>query len=409
MSGRPHIVIGVTGGIAAYKIPVLVRDLRKSGMDVRCVMTESAAAFVAPTTLSALTGHEVVVGMFPAAASGTVSTGTWHIDLAQWADCMLIAPATANTCAKLAHGYADNAVTTLALALRCPLVLSPAMDMDMWNHDLTQENIRILSETGCIILPPDKGPLASGLVGAGRMPEPASIVRSLKAILRHARGDLRGKRILVTAGPTHEAIDPVRFIGNRSSGKMGFALANAAARRGAEVTLVTGPVALRTPRSVKRIDVENAAGMRREVLRRAPKADAVVMAAAVADFTPAHVSPEKIKKSTADGGRLVLELDATPDILAELGKARHRNVIVGFALETENGQANARRKLKEKNLDLVVLNNPLEPGAGFETDTNRVTVISRSGRAERLRKLPKTEVAHELLDRVAILLAGKKR
>jgi phosphopantothenoylcysteine decarboxylase / phosphopantothenate---cysteine ligase len=409
MSGRPNIVIGVTGGIAAYKIPILVRDLVKAGMNVRCVMTDSASAFVTPTTLSALTGHDVVVGIFPAATSNTVGTNTWHIDLARWADLMLIAPATANTCAKLAHGFADNAVTTLGLALRCPLVLSPAMDTDMWENDLTQENMRILRETGCIILPPEEGPLASGLVGPGRMPEPSTLVRSLKDILRRTNQDFRGRKILVTAGPTREAIDPVRFIGNRSSGKMGFAVANAAARRGAEVTLITGPVNLRSPHAVRRIDVESAAQMHREVVRHYRSADAVIMTAAVADFTPVHSFPGKIRKTSTPGGRITIEMKETTDIIGQLGHSRGKRVLVGFALETDNGPANARRKLREKNLDFIVLNNPLEKGSGFETDTNRVTIISKSGDTEHLKRLPKTDVAHEILNRITRCWPVKKR
>jgi phosphopantothenoylcysteine decarboxylase / phosphopantothenate---cysteine ligase len=401
MSGHPKIVLGVTGGIAAYKVPLLVRDLVKAGMNVRCVMTESAAAFVAPTTLSALTGHEVVVGVFPAAGSARVETDTWHIDMAQWADLMLIAPATANTCAKLAHGYADNAVTTLALALRCPLVLSPAMDTDMWNHERTQENMRILEETGCIILPPEEGALASGLVGPGRMPEPAALARAVHQILSKTSGDLRGRNILVTAGPTREPIDPVRYIGNRSSGKMGFAVAAAAAARGASVTLVTGPVDLRSPRGVRRIDVETAAEMHREVMKAGRRSDAVIMTAAVADFTPSRPSVSKIKKENS-GGSIGLELKPTKDILGELGRKKGKRILVGFALETGNGPANARRKLAAKNLDFIVLNNAGEKGSGFGTETNRVTLFHITGRVEPLPLLPKSGVAQAILDRVAL-------
>ncbi|MGA2622953.1 MAG: bifunctional phosphopantothenoylcysteine decarboxylase/phosphopantothenate--cysteine ligase CoaBC [Bacteroidota bacterium] len=399
-----HIVLGITGGVAAYKLPLLAREFKKAGAQVRVVMTDSAKAFVTPITFSTLSGNEVVVGMFPDQEAGTVHIGTWHIDLAQWAELMFIAPATANTIAKLAHGYADNAVTALALALRCPLVIAPAMDSDMWVHSATQENITKLREMGYTVLPPAEGELASGLVGPGRLPELDVLVRTAENILGRAHFDLHGKKILVTAGPTHEAIDPVRFVGNRSSGKMGFAIANAATQRGAEVTLISGPVSLATPRNVLRVDVESAREMHNAVMKHFPKVDAVVMAAAVADFSPAVPSSQKIKKEKLKSDSFSLELKRTKDILQALGEKKNGVVLVGFALETESGVARAKTKLKQKNLDLVVLNKPLQEGAGIGADTNIVTLISKNGKVEKLPKMTKFDAANEILDRVKKIL-----
>ena len=284
-----HILLGITGGISAYKIPLLVRELKKAGADVRAVMTDAAKEFVTPLTLSTLSGQEVIVGTFPMQDTKTIHAGTWHIKLSQWADVMLIAPATANVLAKLAGGYADNAVTTLALALRCQLIISPAMDVDMWHHRATQEHVTRLRELGYLVLQPEEGELASGLTGPGRLPELDVIIRALDAALEHANDDLKGKNILVTAGPTREPLDPVRFIANRSSGKMGFAIANAAAQRGAKVTLVTGRVHLPTPRNVHRIDIETAEEMYEAALHHKNNKDVIIMAAAVGDFAPVNV------------------------------------------------------------------------------------------------------------------------
>jgi phosphopantothenoylcysteine decarboxylase/phosphopantothenate--cysteine ligase len=393
------ILIGVTGGIAAYKVCFVIRELRKAGAEVCVVMTESAREFISPLTYSTLSGHEVIVGTFPDRNAPTVSGNTWHIDLALWADLMLIAPATANTIAKIAHGFADNAVTTLVLALRCPLVISPAMDADMWMNAVTQENVERLRELGCFVLPPDEGELASGLVGPGRLPEVDTIIKFVEDILKKTHRDLEGKKILVTAGPTREAIDPVRFVSNRSSGKMGFAVANAAALRGADVTLVSGPVHLQTPRNVSRIDVESTKEMSKAVQSQFDKHDAVIMAAAVADFAPKHASKEKMKKE--DMRAMALELEKTDDILESLGQKKKGKVLVGFALETHNDAQNARGKLKRKHLDFIVLNNPLVEGAGFGVDTNVVSVIDKSGAVEKLPKLSKLDVANCILDRVA--------
>lgn len=408
MLSRKNILLGVTGGIAAYKVPHLVREFRKAGANVRVVMTEAAAQFVTPMTLAALSGNEVIVGMFPRVESGSLKAGTWHVEFGRWAHVMLIAPATANVIAKLAHGEADNAVTTLALAVRCPMLISPAMDEDMWNHPATQENLARMSERGAIILPPEEGELASGLIGTGRLPDTSTLVEAVGKILRHEHQDLRGTKLLVTAGPTREAIDPVRYIGNRSSGKMGFALANAAAQRGAQVTLVTGSVHLPTPAGVKRIDVENAREMDRAVMRNRKGRDAIVMAAAVADYTPASPQADKIKKQRQNGKPLTIELKPTRDILQTVGEENNGAVLVGFAVETRNGIANAKKKLREKHLDLIVLNDPTQPGAGFGSDTNIVTLIPRKGKPVRLKKMSKFEVAHAILDRVRRLLENKR-
>ncbi|HTY36462.1 MAG TPA: bifunctional phosphopantothenoylcysteine decarboxylase/phosphopantothenate--cysteine ligase CoaBC, partial [Bacteroidota bacterium] len=330
-----NILLGITGGIAAYKTPLLVRAIRKAGGSIRAVLSESAKEFVTPMTLATLTGGEVIIGTFPKESENTLTSGTWHITLSQWADVLLIAPATANTIAKLAHGYADNAVTTLALAVRCPVVVSPAMDTDMLEHPATEANLTALREQGYVVLPPAAGELASGLVGPGRLPEMRSIVKALEEVLAFSRHDLRGKKIVVSAGPTHEAIDPVRYIGNRSSGKMGFAIARAASLRGAEVTLVSGPVALSTPRGVKRIDVESAEQMYQGVVKEAKKSDVVIMAAAVADFTPKVVVHRKIKKQQFQRQPMTLELKKTKDILQHLSETKPRNILVGFSLETD--------------------------------------------------------------------------
>ncbi len=397
-----HILIGITGGIAAYKIPLFIRLLRKSGADVRVVMTTSAAQFVTPETLATLSGNEVIVDVFPPLDT-LIKADTWHIKLGMWADAMVIAPATANTLAKIAHGYADNAVTMLTLALRCPLILSPAMDVDMWHHPATQQNIQKLREYGYFIIQPEVGELASGLVGEGRLPEAETLLKEINTILSRSYKDLRGKNILITAGPTYEALDPVRFIGNRSSGKMGFALAQAAATRGATVTLIAGPVHLETPKDVTRINVESADQMYKAVVKHRKSQHAIIMAAAVADYTPAQVAPIKIKKEDMTQG-WYSPLTKTPDILQSLGDKKGNTCLVGFALETNNDIANAKAKLKRKNLDFIVLNNALEKGAGFGIDTNIVKIISRNGKVEQLPKLSKLEVANIILDRIQTLI-----
>jgi len=395
-----HILVGVTGGIAAYKICYLVRELKKAGADVKVVMTEAATRFVAPLTFSALSGHEVASDLWTRNQSTSSAVGTQHIDLATWADVFVIAPASANTIAKLTYGLSDNLLTIIALASTGPIVLAPTMDADMYINPVTQQNVARLKERGYFLVPPEEGEHASGLKGPGRLPAVELILEEIDRVLEKSHQDLKGKKILVTAGPTHEAIDPVRFIGNRSSGKMGFALANAAALRGATVTLITGPVHLETPRSVTRIDVESADNMQREVLKRATKADAVIMAAAVADYTPQAPARNKIKKESA-AKSLTLALKETPDILASLGQKKSKGqVLVGFALETEDELRGAKEKLKKKNLDFIVLNSLADKGAGFGTDTNVVTVIDKKGKAEKFPLMSKLDVANEILNRL---------
>ncbi|MGA9117200.1 MAG: bifunctional phosphopantothenoylcysteine decarboxylase/phosphopantothenate--cysteine ligase CoaBC [Bacteroidota bacterium] len=392
-----HILLGVTGGIAAYKTAWLVRELVGRGAEVQPVMTRNAAQFVTPLTLSTLARRETLLEMFPS------SSGSWtrHIELGLWADLMLIAPATANTLARIAHGIADDLLSTLVLALRCPLALAPSMDADMYRNAATQQNIADLRESGCFVLDPEEGELASGLSGPGRLPQVERLVEFCSAILAGAHRDLAGRRVLVSAGPTREPIDPVRFIGNRSSGRMGFCVAAAASHRGAEVTLVSGPVSLRTPRGVRRVDVQTAAEMQAALEAEFPQTDLLVMAAAVADFGPASPASSKIKREV---GIPVLTLRENPDILRELGARKTRQVMVGFALETENGLENARRKLAAKGADLMVLNNPLEEGAGFDISTNVITIIPASGPEERLGRMSKYDAAQRILDRAAPLL-----
>jgi phosphopantothenoylcysteine decarboxylase/phosphopantothenate--cysteine ligase len=321
---------------------------------------------------------------------------------------MIIAPASANTLAKLAHGFADNALSSLALAIRCPLIVAPAMDTDMFQHVATQENIDILRGRGVSIVEPESGELASGLVGPGRLPDTGILMQTLETAAGNAiPGDLAGRNVLVTAGPTHEAIDPVRYLGNRSSGKMGFAVADAAARRGASVTLVSGPVSLQTPEGVTRIDVESAQQMYDAVLDCCDGMHVSVLTAAVADFTAADPADSKIKKESFDDGGMTLQLKRTPDILAELGKRKKNSVLVGFALETDNGFENALRKLHEKHADVIVLNNPHVEGAGFGTDTNVATIIHADETHESLPLMSKKQLAGIILDHaVAELQSG---
>lgn len=399
LAGR-HILLGVTGSIAAYKSAVLVRELVKAGAEVRVVMTPSACEFITPLTLATLSQSDVVLDMFPADRS----KGTWHIHLALWADAMLIAPASANTIAKLAHGFADNALSSLALALRCPLVLAPAMDTDMFVHPATQDNVRILAGRGVTIVEPEAGELASGLSGPGRLPELPVLIGAVEKVLTTKR-DLEGRSVLVTAGPTYEALDPVRFIGNRSSGKMGYALAAAAAERGAEVLLVSGPTVLATPAGVRRMDVESAQSMHDAVMEQAGTVDIAILAAAVADFAAEHVAETKIKKSDDNADGLTLRLRRTPDILRTLGQRSGKagRVLVGFALETDREIENARRKLEEKGADFIVLNNPRIEGAAFGGDTNVATLLTRDGTVEELGLLDKKRLAHIILDRALAL------
>jgi phosphopantothenoylcysteine decarboxylase/phosphopantothenate--cysteine ligase len=398
-----NILVGITGGIAVYKMCSVVRLLKKAGAHVRVLMTEAATQFVTPLTFSALSQEEVLVSLWPENKHTSTNRGVRHIDMGLWANVMLIAPATANTIAKLVHGAADDVVSSTALALRCPLIVAPSMDMDMYQHEATQANIGALRERGCFMINPEEGELASGLSGPGRLPEPEQLVDFIHEILTKSWQDLRGKKILITAGPTHEPIDPVRFIGNRSSGKMGYALASAAALRGAEVILVSGPTELTTPANVQRVDVQTAQEMYDAVMRYRKGGDAVIMSAAVADYTPAHPANQKIKKNSLRSG-LELKLQPTPDILKELGERKKNEVLVGFALETHDELKNAQDKLRSKKADLIVLNSTRDAGAAFGTDTNVVTIISARSRPERLPKMSKFAVAMAILDRVADLI-----
>lgn len=404
MLADKKIALGITGGIAVYKMCTVVRLLKKAGAHVRVLMTQSATEFVTPLTFSTLSQEEVVISLWPKDKTSSTNLGVQHINLGLWADAMLIAPATANTIAHLAHGYAEDIISSTVLALRCPLIVAPAMDVDMWEHEATQENISTLRSRGYFIIPPESGELASGLVGAGRLPEPETLVEFLNAILEKVPHDFEGKRILVTAGPTHEPIDPVRFIGNRSSGKMGYALANAAALRGANVTLISGPVALNTPKNVQRIDVETAEQMHNAVLSHFSACDILIMAAAVADYTPTQVAVHKIKKLGSHAHSISIELRTTNDILRDVAEKKSNQIVVGFALETTNELENAKEKLVRKKLDLIVLNSPNDQGAAFGTDTNVVTIIDKHGAVSKLPKMPKFDVSVEILNFVRKLL-----
>ncbi len=403
MLNGKKILLGVTGGIAAYKSCYLVREFVKNGASVKVIMTPSATKFVSPLTFSTLSNNPVSADIWSSDQTTHSEIGTRHIDTANWPDVYLVAPASAHTISKLVYGSADTLVSLIALATRAPIILAPTMDADMYLNEVTKGNLAKLRERGYHVIEPDFGEHASGLSGPGRFPEIDSILKSVDAVLSGTNRDLRKKKILVTAGPTYEAIDPVRFIGNRSSGKMGFAIANAAAQRGAEVTLVAGPVRLETPRKVTRIDVESAKEMYDAVRAHAKRKDVVIMAAAVADFTPASPAGQKIKKKTP-GSVPEIALKTTPDILAALGSGKSGSILVGFALETENGLENAKTKLRQKNLDLIVLNTVTRKHSAFGSDTNVATIIEKSGRVQELPELPKFDVANRILDNVRALL-----
>lgn len=395
LDGR-RILLGITGSIAAYKAAVLCRLLKTAGADVRVVMTPLAKQFITPLTMATLSKNPILVEFFDP------ENGAWnsHVALGEWADCYLIAPATANTLAKMATGVADNLLLTTYLSARCPVVVAPAMDLDMYAHEATQQNLRTLAARGVRIVEPDEGELASGLQGKGRMAEPDRIAAFVGGLLDEKKKTLAGKRLIVTAGATIEAIDPVRFISNHSSGKMGYAIAGELAARGAAVTLVTGRTSLPTPAGVERVDVLSAAEMYEAAVGAFDASDGAVMCAAVADYTPAHVSDTKIKKG--DGG-LTIELRRTRDIAAELGARKGDRVLVGFALETDDEEAHAEAKLTKKNFDFIVLNSLRDPGAGFRGDTNKVTLIDRAGREE-LPLMSKREVAARIADKLETIL-----
>lgn len=391
------IVLGVTGGIAAYKAAEIVRLLVKDGAIVRVIMTKNAQEFITPLTLQTLSGNPVSTETF----SLTQESEIGHIRLADTADLVLIAPATANVIAKLAHGQADDLLTTVLLATTAPVVIAPAMNVHMYAHPLVQENMRKLSSLGYGFVEPTEGFLACGYEGKGRLADPEDIVEEVRAAL--TKKDLQGERIMVTAGPNAEPIDPVRFISNRSTGKMGYAMARVAWRRGADVTLVSGPTALPPPRGVRLSPVRTALEMQRAVLAHYPQATMVISAAAVADYRPAQVAPQKLKKSEED---FTIELTRNPDILAELGRQKGNRLLVGFATETEDVFQNAARKLHSKNLDMIVANDVTQDGAGFAHDTNIVTLIDRSEKVETLPLMSKDEVAHAVYDRLLALKNG---
>jgi phosphopantothenoylcysteine decarboxylase/phosphopantothenate--cysteine ligase len=400
LSGK-KIIVGITGGIAAYKACEVVRRFKKMGAQVMVVMTHNAQKFITPLTLETLSENEVVTEMFPEKKV----VGVRHIHLAHWADLILIAPATANIIGKIRAGIADDILTTVVISTKSPVMFAPAMNVNMWENPIVQENVGYLKELGYRFIEPEEGDLACG-TGKGRLPEPEYIVdQAVKSLT--GKGDLEGKSILVTAGRTEEHIDPVRYISNRSSGKMGYAIAEAARRRGAKVTLITGPTALASPPEVDLVRVQSAKEMLSAVKPRFAKADALIMAAAVSDFVPGTRSKDKIKKSPEG---LVLKLEPGVDILKQMGKNKGKRILVGFSLETEDEIKNSKKKLADKNLDLIVVNNPNVPGAGFEKDTNVVTLIDRSGKATRLPLLSKGEVAERLLDRVSTMLkkSGRK-
>jgi len=395
------IVLGIAGSIAAYKSCLIIRELIKAGAEVQVVITPAGKEFVTPITLSALTQKPVISDFF------SQRDGTWHshVALGLWADAMLIAPCTASTLGKMANGIADNMLITTYLSMKAPVFIAPAMDLDMYQHPTTQQNMERLKSFGNHIIEPASGFLASGLEGKGRMEEPERIVEFVDNVLSRMekeRCEMSGKRILITAGPTYEKIDPVRFIGNYSSGKMGFALAEECADRGAEVTLIAGPVALKTTHpNIRRIDVESCEDMYQAATQVFPQQDAAILCAAVADFRPEHATDQKIKRGKDD---LVIRLKPTYDIAAELGHMKsERQVLVGFALETNNEEANAQRKLEKKNLDFIVLNSLQNKGTCFQSDENQISIISRDGQQDYERK-PKQDVASDIVDKLATLL-----
>ena len=390
------IVLGITGSIAAYKSCLIIRALIKHGAEVQVVITPSGKEFITPITLSALTHKPVISEFF------SQRDGTWHshVDLGLWADAMLIAPCTASTLGKMAHGVADNMLITTYLSMKAPVFIAPAMDLDMYQHPSTQANLQQLKSYGNHIIEPASGFLASGLEGKGRMEEPERIVEQLDKFF-NSTADLQGKHIMITAGPTYEKIDPVRFIGNYSSGKMGYALAEECYRRGAEVTLISGPVSLSCSEGIRRIDVESCEEMYEQATRAFPQQHAAILCAAVADFKPENVAETKIKREKDD---LFLRLKPTQDISSTLGKMKTSDQrIVAFALETNDEEQNAKHKLEKKNADFIVMNSTRNPGTTFQSDENQITIIHKEGKKEYAKK-PKTDVAKDIVDELATLL-----
>ncbi len=398
MLQNKKIILGVTGSIAAYKAAQLIRLLVKEGAEVKVIMTPLAKEFITPLTLATLAKNPILVDFFDP------TNGNWnsHVDLGLWADAFLIAPATANTIAKMASGVADNLLLTTYLSAKCPVFVAPAMDLDMFAHPTMQRNMETLQSIGNLIIEPANGELASGLEGKGRMEEPEKIVRFLDDYF--TAKPLLGKKILITAGPTYEKIDPVRFVGNYSSGKMGFALAEVCAKQGAEVCLIAGPVQLKTDHpNIERIDVKSAEEMFDTVMTRYYSEDGAILCAAVADFTPVETAQTKLKRENEN---LILELKPTQDIAAELGKMKMENqFLVGFALETNNEEANALQKMERKNFDFIVLNSLKDDQAGFGFDTNKISILFRSGKIKSFDLKSKNEVAEDIIAELNILIA----
>lgn len=397
MLNNKNIILGVCGSIAAYKSASLVRLLIKAGANVKVILTANAAAFITPLTLATLSKNPVYTKYYEE------ETGVWsnHVELGLWADYLLIAPASANTLSKMANGICDNLLSAVYLSAKCPVLFAPAMDLDMWKHDSTKENIRKLLEFGNLMIAPGSGELASGLVGEGRLAEPEEIMSFLEDLIAQGK-PLLGRKVLVTAGPTYEAIDPVRFIGNHSSGKMGFAIAHAFENLGADVTLISGPSAEQASAGITRINVRTAAEMHNACLTHFKQASITVMSAAVADYTPEIVAPEKIKKQEQT---LTITLKKTADILADLGRQKTKDqILVGFALETTNEEAHAKEKLQRKNLDLIVLNSLKDEGAGFGVDTNKITIIHKNLNKKVFQTKSKTAVAADICQEIITLL-----
>ena len=401
-----RVALGVCGGVAAYKAAELVRRLQQEGIDVQVIMTKSAQEFVTPLTFAALTGQKVITEMFSdESAAANVESAIEHIAVAQRIDLLVVAPATANVIAKMARGIADDFLTTLYLATTAPVVVAPAMNVNMWEHAATQENIDALRARGVHVVPPEEGYLACGMTGAGRLASVESIAKAVCGRLG-IEHDLENESVVVTAGPTCEDLDPVRYLTNRSSGKMGYALAEAAARRGGRVVLISGPTRLDTPQGVEFISVRSTEQMQSAVMKQLPGATVVIMAAAVADYRPVALEAKKMKRGD---GRVSLELEPTPDILRGIARDTGDRIIVGFAAETDHVAEHARAKLESKQADLIVANDVTAEGAGFDHDTNIITLYSRDGSEQAFPLLPKIDAAHRILDRVLQLrLAGRQ-
>ncbi|OPX86772.1 MAG: Coenzyme A biosynthesis bifunctional protein CoaBC [Pelotomaculum sp. PtaB.Bin104] len=396
MLAGKNITVGVTGGIAVFKVAQLVSSLTATGAAVRVMMTKSAREFVTPLTFQTLSGRQVYTDLFERPAGGSVQ----HIDLASGSDLIILAPATANIIGKIAGGIADDLISTVVMAASCPVIICPAMNVNMYNNRIVQRNLAILGDQGYHFVEPGLGRLACGTEGRGRLAELELIMDKIEAIFAN-EGDLQGRSVMVTAGPTVEPVDPVRYLTNRSSGKMGYAVADAAARRGARVVLISGPVELRPPAGVEVVPVQTAAEMHAAVLDNFSAVDVVIMSAAVADYRPRNTAAQKIKKH---GETMTIELEKNPDILAELGRIKKQQLLIGFAAETEDLERNAQKKVAAKNLEMLVANDVTLPGAGFGTDTNIAKLIFPDGRIVSLPKMDKLALAHRILDEVLVLL-----